>query len=218
MWLDNWHPFGSLYEKFGFRVIYDAHSTLNATFNSVIKKGDWCWKPTRSEDLVAIQSRLPDVHLGDVDKPIWTITSKCVYESVGTWNYMRNKKQEIRWWPLIWFPHTIPKQGIIESCDHLFFQCSFSSRIWRTCMRHCSILNPPLDWHDVIDEGCSKWKTKKLLGVLCRLLLSSVVYHIWRARNEIKFQGRPKTKDQILRAIFWEVRTRITGKGKFKKN
>jgi len=63
--------------------------------------------------LVAIQSRLLDVHLGDVDKPIWTITNKCVYESAGTWNYMKNKKQEIRWWPLIWFPHTIPKQGFI---------------------------------------------------------------------------------------------------------
>jgi hypothetical protein len=137
--------------------------------------------------LVAIQSRLLDVHLGDVDKPIWTITNKCVYESAGTWNYMKNKKQEIRWWPLIWFPHTIPKQGFIlwltmlnrlttgerlvvwgyqgdtmfffffpckngvESRDHLFFQCNFSSR---------TIVNPPLDWHDVIDEGCSKWKTK----------------------------------------------------------
>jgi hypothetical protein len=105
-----------------------------------------------------------------------------------------------------------------ESRDHLFFQCSFSSCIWRTCMRHCSILNPSLDGHDVIDEGCSKWKTKKVVGVLCRLILIFVVYHIWRARNEIKFHGRPKMKEQILRAIFWEVRFRILGKGKFKKN
>jgi hypothetical protein len=62
-------------------------------------------------------------------------------------------------------------------------------------MQRCSFLNPFLDWHDVIDEGCSKWKTKMLLGVLCRLILSSVVYHILHARNEIKFHGRPKTEE-----------------------
>jgi hypothetical protein len=110
LWLDNWHPFGPLYEKFGFQIIYDAHSTLiNAKLNYVIRNGDWCWKLARFEDLVAIQSRLPNVHLGAVDKPIWTITNKGVYKSAGTWNYMRNKRQKIRWWPLIWFPHTIPK-------------------------------------------------------------------------------------------------------------
>jgi hypothetical protein len=44
------------------------------------------------------------------------------------------------------------------------------------------------------------------------------VYHIWRARNEIKFQGHPKTEDQMLHLIFWEVRNRISGGGKFIKN
>jgi hypothetical protein len=44
-----------------------------------------------------------------------------------------------------------PCKNGVESRDHLFFQCNFSSR---------TIVNPPLDWHDVIDEGCSKWKTK----------------------------------------------------------
>jgi hypothetical protein len=54
-----------------------------------------------------------------------------------------------------------------------------------------------------------------MLAVLCKLILSFVVYYLWQARNKIKFQGRPKTEEQILRLIFWEVRTRILGKGKF---
>lgn len=55
-------------------------------------------------------------------------------------------------------------------------------------------------------------------GVLCRVVLSSTVYSLWRARNEIKQHGRPKTGEHILRMIFWEVRARISGKGKFTKN
>jgi hypothetical protein len=100
LWLDNWHPFGLLYEKYGFRIIYDSQSNLDAKLNSVLINVDWRWKQARPEALVDIQSRLPNVHLSVVDKPIWAITRKCVYVIADTWNHMR-KKQEVRWWPLI---------------------------------------------------------------------------------------------------------------------
>jgi hypothetical protein len=70
----------------------------------------------------------------------------------------------------------------------------------------------------VQEEGSRKWISKKLSSVLCRLVLSSSVYNVWRARNEIKHNGRPKTEERILGSIFWEVRTRISAKGNFKKN
>jgi hypothetical protein len=108
------------------------------------------------------------------------------------------------------------KNGM-ESRDRLFFSCSFSSRFWKTCMNRCFIQHPLLDWQGVLDEACRKWKTKNLLGVLCRLILSSTVY-LWRARNEIKVLCHPRTEEQILRLNFWEVRKRISGKGKFIKN
>jgi hypothetical protein len=53
--------------------------------------------------------------------------------------------------------------------------------------------------------------------VLCRLVFGSVVYRIWQARNEIRFHGHPKSEEQILKLIFWEIRTQISGKEKFKK-
>jgi len=75
----------------------------------------------------------------------------------------------------------------------IIFSCSFSYRIWRTCLQCCNSLSPPLDWSDLINEGCKKWKTKALMGVLCRLILSSTVYGLWRARNKIKFSRHPRT-------------------------
>jgi hypothetical protein len=41
--------------------------------------------------------------------------------------------------------------------------------------------------------------------------------NIWRARNEIKHNGQPKTEEQILKIIVWEVRYRLLGRGRFKK-
>jgi hypothetical protein len=52
----------------------------------------------------------------------------------------------------------------------------------------------------------------------CRLVLSSTVYSLRRARNEIKYHGYPKIEVQILKMIFSKVCSRISGKGKSKKN
>jgi hypothetical protein len=104
-----------------------------------------------------------------------------------------------------------------ESRDHLFFSCGFSSRIWKTCLQRCDALNPPTSWDGLIEEGCRTWKTKSLMGSICKLILSSAVYGLWRTRNEIKFGSQPRNEEQILKLIFWEVRFRVSGKGKFKK-
>jgi len=65
-------------EKFGFRIVYDSESKLEAKLSSVLKDGIWCWRPARFEDLVEIQTKLLEVQLGIVDSPIWTISHSSV--------------------------------------------------------------------------------------------------------------------------------------------
>jgi len=67
--------------------------------------------------------------------------------------------------------------------------------IWKICMSQCFYQHPPLDWQDVLDEACQKWRTKKLQGVQCKLILSYTVYHIWHTRNEIKAKGHLKMEE-----------------------
>jgi hypothetical protein len=86
LWVNARHPFGALVDKFGYRdrVIYDSHSKLEAKLESVLKQEEWCWRPARSEELVAIQSKLPNVPIGVVDKPIWTIARSGTYVYADT--------------------------------------------------------------------------------------------------------------------------------------
>jgi hypothetical protein len=251
LWVDAWHPFGALVDKFGYRVIYDSLSKLEAKLESVLKQGEWCWRPARSEELVAIQSRLSDVPIGVVDKPIWTIGRSDTYVCADTWNYLRKEKTIVSRWKLVWHQLAIPKQAFIlwlavnnklstgdrmlawgfmgdtscvfcrggtESRDPLFFLCGFSSRIWKKCLKRCDVLYPTTNWDEVIDEGYRSWKDKSLKGSLFRLSFSAIVYNIWRARNEIKFGGQPRTEEQILKQIFWKIRCKISGIRKFQKN
>jgi hypothetical protein len=77
-------------------------------------------------------------------------------------------------------------------------------------MQRCNPLAPPSDWLEIVNDGCSKWKSKTLEGVLCWLILSSTAYGTWRARNEIRHNRHLRTEEQILKAIFWEVQYRIS--------
>uniref|UniRef100_A0A2N9J3H3 Reverse transcriptase domain-containing protein n=1 Tax=Fagus sylvatica TaxID=28930 RepID=A0A2N9J3H3_FAGSY len=68
LWHDCWHPNGTLYQKYGHRIVYDAASSLNAKVSSILQNKEWCWRPARSEDLVDIQSKLSLVQIKDSDK------------------------------------------------------------------------------------------------------------------------------------------------------
>jgi hypothetical protein len=47
--------------------MYDAQSRLESKLSTVLINGDWYWRPARSNALVEIQSRLPDIKIGVCD-------------------------------------------------------------------------------------------------------------------------------------------------------
>jgi hypothetical protein len=104
LWMDWWHPAGVLIEKFGYRAIYDAQSSLEAKFSSVIQNGNWFWGPARSEALVEIQARLSEVGLGPCDKPVWSASRKGIHVCSETWEVLREKNEEVMWCKMVWFP------------------------------------------------------------------------------------------------------------------
>jgi hypothetical protein len=75
-----------LVEAFGHRVVYDAHSRLEAKLSSIILNGEWFWKPVRSKALVEIQARLHEIRFGHYDKLLWTASRKGSYVSSETWD------------------------------------------------------------------------------------------------------------------------------------
>jgi hypothetical protein len=83
----------------------------------------------------------------------------------------------------------------LESCAHLFFECSFSYKICKFYMARCIVANPPTVWEDVLQLGCSNWGSKSLKAIICQLVLESTVYNIWCTRNELKHASHPFTEE-----------------------
>uniref|UniRef100_A0A2N9J4S2 Uncharacterized protein n=1 Tax=Fagus sylvatica TaxID=28930 RepID=A0A2N9J4S2_FAGSY len=59
------------------QVVYDAASKLDAKLSSVLRDKNWGWSPARSDDLVAIQSKLSLVRLVEEDKSLWIPSKSC---------------------------------------------------------------------------------------------------------------------------------------------
>jgi hypothetical protein len=57
LWFDWWHLNGGPYEKYGYQVVYDAHSKMEARLSTVIREEKWNWRPARSEELVVLREK-----------------------------------------------------------------------------------------------------------------------------------------------------------------
>lgn len=58
-------------------------------------------KSSRSEDLVKIQSLLPSIQLGELDKPIWIPSKSGHFTTFETWKAIRFKLLEVTCWKII---------------------------------------------------------------------------------------------------------------------
>jgi hypothetical protein len=83
-------------------------------------------------------------------------------------------------------------------------------------MKACGFADPPCCWDDVVDWGISKFHGKSLQACLGRLCFGSAMYHLWKHQNDLQHGNIPSSEEAILIQIFWDVRTKILDKGRFK--
>ena len=111
-------------------------------------------------------------------------------------------------WSLIGDSNCVFCRNALESRDHLFFDCSFTKRIWVSIMRLCLVSNPLFSWEDLIEWSSSNLKGKGMRSNICRLGLWAAVYHIWLQHNAIIHGGHIKTEEQIIKLIRKDVKAR----------
>jgi hypothetical protein len=114
--------YGILFYKYGFQVIYDARSRIDAKLSSVMRGRDWHWIPARSDALVSIQSNLPLVKIGMIDKLLWLPFRNLKHSCKNTWEAIRVKQLKVEWSKLVWFSFAIPCHAFflwLPFCDGL---------------------------------------------------------------------------------------------------
>ena len=93
-----------------------------------------------------------------------------------------------------------------ETIEYLFFSCEYSAHIWTVCKLKLGL--PPIV-HSLLEEANSfktMYSQKKKSSALGKLVLASVVYHLWKERNDRVFAGTEHTKVELIKKIIDDVR------------
>lgn len=104
----------------------------------------------------------------------------------------------------------------MESREHMFFKCGFSARIWKECMARCTVALPWTEWEDVLHCAVQEWRNKSLEANICRLVLCASLYNIGVLIMNGSMELAQNRRANYAKC-FWEIRTRIWGKGSFKR-
>ncbi|KAL9683104.1 hypothetical protein QQ045_014919 [Rhodiola kirilowii] len=85
---------------------------------------------------------------------------------------------------------------LTESGNHLFLQCTVSAPIYRY-LSLIGILKQWSSWEELIDwKNRKRWRcgSQKLLAFF---IITAAIYQVWRARNQLIFEGENSNEDII---------------------
>ncbi|GJW65247.1 reverse transcriptase domain, reverse transcriptase zinc-binding domain protein [Tanacetum coccineum] len=105
---------------------------------------------------------------------------------------------------------------VLDSHDHLFFECAFSSQVWYKVRVLCGMDSIPPRFIDVSTFIIPMSKGKTAVSILSRLVVAATSYYIWLERNGRLFKKKTSSPDQIFDVILSMVRLKLVT-FKFKK-
>lgn len=96
--MDNWHPLGPLYAKYGDRVVCNLERSLAAKVSSIIVHNNWRWPRPRNRITQEIIEHAPaDLlpHVEREDRVVWILTQNGEHFSRSSWDALRSPRVEV---------------------------------------------------------------------------------------------------------------------------
>lgn len=115
--------------------------------------------------------------------------------------------------------YSCPLCGLLgEDHDHLFFNCSYSSKVWSAVLTKCNANWQSTTWLGLVEVMARDCKGKSLATIIKRLALCCTVYQVWLERNNRIFSNERKPEEIILKAIICMVRQRALSLNSIKQS
>lgn len=100
--------------------------------------------------------------------------------------------------------------GVKETRDHFFFECSYSSQVWRTIvikLGKCGVI--PNTCADIMDWSIHALKRCTTKNFLVKLGFHACIYHVWLERNTMIHIIYSKSDDALALLVLQDIRLRI---------
>ena len=92
----------------------------------------------------------------------------------------------------------------VDSLQHLFFSCPYSSTVWGELLQWLQIRRDPCYWDSEVHMVVQHFHSCSVQHQIYRIALAVVVYLLWRERNHRKFQNlRMDPQALVAQAKLW---------------
>ncbi|MFS7997147.1 putative reverse transcriptase zinc-binding domain-containing protein [Helianthus anomalus] len=98
-----------------------------------------------------------------------------------------------------------------DSRDHLFFQCSFSAKVWNIVKKRTDLRYVSGYWSSIMGWIEQNTSSKALDHIVSKLVLAAATYFIWKERNNRLFSNIRSKEEMVAQYILDTVRLRIMG-------
>lgn len=95
-----------------------------------------------------------------------------------------------------------------ETCRHLFFQCRYSAKIWRTLVGGILKEAFTLIWDEIIEMIANPRSTMTEV-FLIRYAFQALVHSIWRERNGRRHGEAPKDVRVLIKCVDRTIRLKL---------
>lgn len=105
-----------------------------------------------------------------------------------------------------------------ESQDHLFFNCPFSTAIWKMILQKLNCRTIAFVWETLQEWMLSNHWCSKFQKDLVYLSLSAVVYYVWKEHNQTFHNSPPKHVQNIVGEVLQTLDIHSLHVGKLRKH
>nr|GEV36282.1 hypothetical protein [Tanacetum cinerariifolium] len=96
-----------------------------------------------------------------------------------------------------------------DSRDHLFFECIFSTQVWRKVRVMAGLPSANHSMDSIIHDILPFANRKNSKSVCSKLVLAASAYFIWQERNNRLFRNERRSVDQVAECILNSVRLKL---------
>ncbi|KAF8116332.1 hypothetical protein N665_0019s0012 [Sinapis alba] len=186
-WHDPWTPFGDLLEYLGPSGPANLGIPMDSLISDIIIGSSWVLRPARTDRQVHFQAYLLTIPLTqEADYAVWKVDDKVCsnFSAKSIWRSL-------------------------ETRNHLYFYCSYSSRVWNRAILSLGFINAPVHW-DLVLDWLPRASNDRVRSLALLPLWNGCIYTIWRERNARFHLGLIKSEDVLVRDVIKLTKVKST--------
>ncbi|XP_022040693.1 uncharacterized protein LOC110943250 [Helianthus annuus] len=98
-----------------------------------------------------------------------------------------------------------------DSRDHLFFQCSFATKVWEAVRKMVNMESVNNTWSSVMQWMIQNTNSRTLDRIVGKILIAATSYYVWQERNNRLFSSVQRSPEMLSHVIISTVRLKIMG-------